>query len=265
MCNAPKTILTLFYKKNRIYLRLKKMEKNKNLSIALYNFKQELQKPENIVPILESGITFLSIWNPIVGAIMASILTSINMGLNIYSSEKAERRLKIIIQTIEKIIVKQEKGESNFEAALICPELFRNTLIFEDEERVREHLSFIEMLFSSGSMHFDDIAEALRLVNQLSGIEYKLLKKIPNEQTKWKDILEIKEIHELYITKKEYLISAFLSLINMNLVVRKLVIRHDGGPELGTINFDDDSEYIKLSLYGKLFIETIENIKSVQK
>jgi len=57
------------------------------------------------------------------------------------------------------------------------------------------------------------------------------------------------------------LTAAFLSLINMNLVVKKLVTKHDGGPELGTINFNDELEYIKLSAYGQLFLETMEEIK----
>lgn len=108
-------------------------------------------------------------------------------------------------------------------------------------------------------MDFDDIAEALRLVNQLSGIEYKILKLIPTNETKWEEILKIKDIQDIYNKKKENLIAAFLSLISMNLLVRKLAIRYDGGPELGTINFNNELEYIKLSPYGKLFLETMKN------
>jgi hypothetical protein len=237
----------------------KLMGLSNNLMSSLDKCKRALGESENIVAILESGIAFISMWNPLVAAVFGVLLSSLKIGINHESSKKIRERFDLIIQTIEKIIKRQKDGETNFEAALICPELFRNILIFEDIERAKEHLSFIETLFSSKKMDFDDIAEALRLVNQLSGIEYKILKLIPQNETNWNEILEIKEIHDLYKEKKENLISSFLSLINMNLVVRKLVIRRDGGPELGTINLDDKSEYIKLSSYGKLFLETMKN------
>jgi hypothetical protein len=237
------------------------MEPSDNLMGALEECKNSLRKSENIITIIESGIRFISMWNPLVAAIFGVVLSSLKIGININSSRKVHERLDLIIKTIEKIIKKQRDRETNFEAALICPELFRNILIFEDVERVKEHLSFIETLFSSEKMNFDDIAGALRLVNQLSGTEYKILKLIPRNETKWEELLEIKEIYDLYNEKRENLISSFLSLINLNLLVRKLVIRRNGGPELGTINFDDELEYIKLSPYGKLFLETMENVK----
>ena len=91
-------------------------------------------------------------------------------------------------------------------------------------------------------------------------MEYKILKLIPSVETKWESMLSVPEIGVLYDTQRERLTAVFLSLINMNLVVRKLVIRHDGGPELGTINYDDDLEYIRLSAYGQLFLETMREI-----
>jgi len=93
-------------------------------------------------------------------------------------------------------------------------------------------------------------------------MEYKILKLIPINETKWEDILNKNEFIYIYETQKQHLTAAFLSLINMNLVVRKLAIRHNGGPELGTINFDDDKEYIRLSAYGQLFLITMEEIKA---
>jgi hypothetical protein len=234
-----------------------------NLMIALRNYKNALKKPENVITIIESGSRFISLWNPLLAAIFGTILSSLKIGININSSRKVQERVELIIKTIEKIIMKQKTGETNFEAAIICPDLFRSVLIIENSERAKEHLLLIEALFSSEKMNFDDIAEALRIVNQLNAIEYKILKLIPKDEIKWKDVLIIEEINELYNEKKEILISSFLSLINMNLLVRKLVIRHNGGPELGTINFDDELEYIKLSAYGKLFLETMENIKKI--
>ena len=53
-----------------------------------------------------------------------------------------------IIET-KKNWIRQKAGESNYEAAVICPELFRTALIFEDEDRVKEHLYLIVMIFCS--------------------------------------------------------------------------------------------------------------------
>lgn len=236
------------------------MEEN-NLGSSLKKFCQEAAKPENILPAFSLVSIPISFWNAQIGLILQTFFSTINMGVNIFSKNKAEKRLVQIIETIYKIWEKQQAGETNYEAALICPELFRNALIFEDEERVKEHLLLIETLFSSGEMDYDSLSEALRLVNQLSCMEYKILKSIPQTDTKWNDILSINEFHTLYETQKEQLTAAFLSLINMNLVVRKLAIRHNGGPELGTINYDDDLEYLRLSAYGQLFLETLETIK----
>jgi len=232
-----------------------------NLSSALSAYKDSLKKPENALELLNAGIAFIALWNPILSAILGALTSSLKIGINENSSNKIYERLDLIIQTIEKIIIKQKEGKTNYEAALICPELFRNALIFEDIDRVKEYLLFIELLFSAGKMDFDDIVEALKLVNQLSSIEYKILKLIPKNKTKWKEILAISEVNILYKERNGNLKSAILSLINMNLIVRKLAIRHDGGPEIGNLDFNNDSEYIKLSEYGILFLKTMESIK----
>lgn len=114
------------------------MELSNDLMGALKKYKTSLKNPENIIEILESGINFISIWNPLVSVIFGVLLSSLKIGINIDSSIKARERLDWVIKTIEKIIEKQKDGKTNFEAALICPELFRNILIFEDKERVKE-------------------------------------------------------------------------------------------------------------------------------
>jgi len=63
----------------------------------------------------------------------------------------------------------------------------------------------------------------------------------------------IEEISALFDKQKQQLTATFLSIINMNIVVRKLVIITNGGPELGTINFDDDLEYIDCPPMGIYF------------
>lgn len=229
---------------------------------ALAEFYNKAVEPSNIFLALDCFLSSLALWNHELAAILKTFISAMKLGVNVLSRRKAEKRIMDIIKRIEIIYKKQQTGETNYEAALICPELFRNALIFEDEDRVKEHLALIEILFCSNKYDFDILAEALRLVNQLSSMEYKILKLIPPYETKWEDILEKKEFGHLYETQKQQLTAAFLSLINMNLVVRKLVIRHNGGPELGTINFDDDKEYIRLSAYGQLFLETMEEIKA---
>jgi len=232
-----------------------------NFENTLEIFHKEATKPENMLQAFDCFLQFISFWNPQLAAILLTFNSAIKMGVNILSRKKAEERIFQIVKTIEVIYKKQQTSEINYEAALICPELFRNALIFEDEDRVKEHLALIEMLFSSGKLDFDMFAEALRLVNQLSSMEYKILKLIPSNETKWEDLLDKKEFTVIYETQKEQLTAALLSLINMNLVVRKLAIRMNGGPELGTINFDDDLEYIRLSAYGQLFLKEMEEIR----
>ena len=237
----------------------------KKLEKAIEIFRKEAATPNNIFQAFECFLQSISIWNPGLATVLLTFNSVMKIGVNVLSKRKAEKRIILIVETIEKIHRKQLIGETNYEAALICPELFRNTLIFEDENRVIEHLAFIEVLFNSGKYDFDRIAEALRLVNRLSSMEYKLLKLVPNIETKWGEILQRDEIKNLFETQRQQLTAAFLSLINMNLVVRKLVIRHDGGPELGTINFDGELEYIRLSEYGELFLDTMGEIKKRQE
>ena len=232
------------------------------LKKSINNFRQVCSDPDNAISIIDGGLAVISLWNPQLGVILSILSSSLKIGVNTFSQKKMENRMQKIVETIEKIWYLQQKGNTNYEAALICPELFRNILIIEDDNRVKEHLALIEMLFSSEKMNFDDLAEALRLINQLSSIEYKILKLLPSEKTKWEDILKITEIYNLYNTEVERLTAAFLSLINMNLVIRKLIIRRNGGPELGTINYNDKDEYIMLSAYGKMFLKTMREIKS---
>ena len=236
--------------------------KNNDFKKELELFRNEAAKPDNILQALDCFLPPLTLQFPELATVLLTFNSIMKLGVNVLSKRKAEKRIVQIIETIAYIYKKQQEGKTNYEAALICPELFRNALIFEDEDRVKEHLSLIEALFSSDKFDFDRLAEALRLVNQLSSMEYKILKLIPSTDTKWRDILDKTEFRYLFETEKQYLTAAILSLINMNLVVKKLVVKNDGGPELGTINFDDEMEYIRLSAYGQLFLEAMEEIKT---
>ena len=110
---------------------------------------QEIAKPNNLLLIMESAAAFLSIWNPAVGSIIRAVLSTMKFGINAQSGVKAKERIELMMQSIDKIIEKQKEGQSNFEAAIICPQLFRNTLIYSDVERAKEQLKIIEKMFSS--------------------------------------------------------------------------------------------------------------------
>jgi hypothetical protein len=238
------------------------MDCSDELKTAFEKYRQMAITPSNAFLALDAANTFISLWNPLVGAIITSVTKAIQLGVNTYSCIKANERIKLIIETIERIIVKQKEGKGNYEASLICPELFRNAMIYEDMERVKEHLLLIESIFSSGKIDFDEIHEALRIVNQISSIEYKILKLMPQKETQWIRVIENKLIYEIYDKDIEKLISVFLSLINMNLIIRKTPLRVGVGPEYGVIDFHDELELTCLSSKGKLFLETIDRIKN---
>ena len=251
----------MMYKKNKKRKNIIKFEQ-KNLGKTLEKLYKEIITTKNIFSTIKIALIPISLWNAQVGILLQTFLSTISLGINVDSQKKAEDRLVLIIETIYKIWKIQQSGETNYEAALICPDLFRNALILKDEERVKEHLLLIEKLFTIENNSFNSLAELLKLINQLSGIEYKIMKLIPHVNTEWKNLLSIKELGILFETQKEHFTAAILSLINMNLVVKKLGIRMDGGPELGTIDFKDNIEYIRLSEFGQLFLKTIEEIKN---
>ena len=234
-----------------------------DLENALVNFCKEIScSTDDIFIAFNVVLTPLLLWNPLLGIVLQAFVSIAKIGVNSLSRKKAEKNLLLFSNSLLKILRQQKTGETNYEAALVCPDLIRGLLIIEDEDRVREHLYFIEAIFRSGKMDFDDLAEALRLINQLSSTEYKILKLVPVDNAYWKDMFKIKEFRNLYETQEERLTAALLSLINMNLIVKKLGIKHDGGPELGTINFNNEREYIRLSAYGQLFLNTLEEVKA---
>jgi hypothetical protein len=57
-----------------------------------------------------------------VGFILQTVLSAINLGVNIFSQRKAEKRCFWIIETINRIWKKQQDDKANYEAVLICPE-----------------------------------------------------------------------------------------------------------------------------------------------
>lgn len=230
--------------------------------IDLYRekLKNEIIKPDNLLIIIETAVSFISCWNPMVGIVLLTALSAMKIGINHNSEEKLTRRINLIVETVDKIIERQKCENTNYEAAIICPELFRETLVFTDEERAKEHLRLIEALFQSGNFDFDDISEALRLVRKLSKNEYKLIKLIPETPTKWADFILIKEIEELKNRDELRLKAALLSLMSLNLIVKTTMTTSGAGPTFGEIYFWDSSETIKLSDYGRLLKITLEKI-----
>lgn len=219
----------------------------------------------DLITAVDALIAVATLWNPAVGAVVATAMASVKIGVSVVSRRKAEIRIKQIAETILRIFENQKRGNTNFEAAIVCPDLFKSALIMTDSDRAKEHLLLIEYLFSSGNFDFDLISEAIRIVGNLTSNEYKLLKLIPRTDTKWQELLEIEEIRSYYEKDADGLEASLLSLQNQSLIVRKLAIRLNGGPELGSIDFNADIEYVRLSKYGKRFLDSLSEVAAAKE
>ena len=85
--------------------------------------------PDNMLQAFNSLMPFISLWNHGLAVVLSSFNPAMKIGVNILSRRKAERRIVQIVETIEKIYRLQLSGETNYEVALVCSELFRNVLI----------------------------------------------------------------------------------------------------------------------------------------
>ena len=215
---------------------------------------------ESVLSTLKNLNTGISFWNPGVGMMLQIITNNLEYSYNTESIKKIQERLKMMFETIDSIKEKQKKGESNYEASLLCPDLFRQALLCDDLERAKDLLLLIECLFSAGKIQFDQFQEALRIMSSLAAHEYKILKKIPSEYIIWDKFFEDKDLAEIKKSNLDDLVIAIMNLRNSNLVVIHSIQYMDGIKSI-SINFEDREEKIKLSSYGKRFLETL-NLKS---
>jgi len=219
--------------------------------------KDLLPTKESVLTTLKNVNAVVSLWNPGVGMILQIITNNLENTYNTESIEKLHDRLKMMFETIDSIKEKQKKGESNYEASLLCPDLFRQVLLCDDLERAKEHLQLIECLFSEGKIQFDEFQEALRIMFSLNADEYKILKKIPNEYSDWNKIFKDNELSEIKKNNSDNFKIAIMSLQNSNLVEVQSVL-YMGGINSISVNFEDKEEKIRLSSHGKRFLETLK-------
>jgi hypothetical protein len=227
---------------------------NENIKVWVSKMKNLLPEQVSLITTIENLNLLISVWNPVLGAIIQSVLNNTKF----IHSEKLEERLSQMMESINVIQEQQKNHETNYEAALICPELFKHVLIMEDKERVKELLCLIEKLFSAGKIDFDRILEANRIINSLSDNEYKILKIFPEVLTDWKLVLSEEWLKDLKINNKIELESIIISLTNKNLIEIKTPMRSDTSYGLN-LDFDDKEQKSKLTSYGYKFLMTMKN------
>jgi len=202
----------------------------------------------------------VSIWNPMVGMMIGTILRSAEYTYNEESQNKLKEKIEKIIALIQQIIEDQKSNQTNFEAMIICPDIFKKVLITEDREKTEYLLHLIKMLFEAGKVNYDEIDEAIRIIGDLSINEYKVLKLVPEVPTTWENVFRNEEMRKFKESLgKEYLQILLRSLFSKGLISVNTPSIHDG--KTGSIRFDHSSETICLSIYGDKFIKTLNTIE----
>ena len=213
----------------------------------------------SILAVSRNIVGVISLWNPIVRMMIGTILNSAEHSYNEESLKKLEEKIQSIILTVENIVEEQKTNKTNFEAMVICPDLFKKILITEDRDKTEYLLHLVQMIFETGKVDFDEIDEAIRIISDLSLNEYKVLKLIPKDPTTWEDIFKIEEMRNLKESSEEYLQILLMSLLNKGLILVNTPLILDGNS--GSIRFKHGSETICISVYGDKFIKTINSIE----
>ena len=101
-------------------------------------------------------------------------------------------------------------------------------------------------------------------MSQLSSNEYKILHSIPYTEIKWNKLLKEKLIKNVY-QEDPIRLAAYLESLNNKSLIRIF------SQNLWTytldyrlINLEDEKQTVKVSDYGKFFLENIEMIKKVK-
>ncbi len=215
---------------------------------------------EALLATIENVNLLVTAWNPFLGITIQTILNNVKYSINESSAKKFQERLSLMHQSISKIQEAQKTKESNLEAFFLCPELFRQSLIIDDNDRAKELLQFTEKLFTAGKLEFDRISEAMRIISNLSSLEYKILKKVQNNFTSWESFFNDQELLNFKNSYPEDFKFALFYLRNNNLVEIEKPFVMDATNNL-SIDFNDKEEKIKLSYRGKLFLDTFENVE----
>ncbi len=213
----------------------------------------------SVLTISQNIVGVISLWNPIVGMMIGAILNSAKYSFNEESKNKLEEKIKSILIAIQSITEDQKTNQTNFEAMIICPDIFKKVLITEDKEKTEYLLHLVQMIFSAGKIDYDEIDEAIRIIGELSISEYKVLQLVPKEPTTWKNLFEIEEINSIKESNEEYLQILLRSLSNKGLIIANTPLILDG--KSGSVRFDQPFETICLSTYGDKFIKTLKDFE----
>lgn len=84
--------------------------------------------------------------------------------MNEQSQIKLEKRLLDLEREIEKINNTLGGGQLNYESFLLAPEIIKEYLITDDEERAKDYIRLVAGMFSSGRIEFDSLKEALNII-----------------------------------------------------------------------------------------------------
>jgi hypothetical protein len=172
--------------------------------------------------------------------------------MNEQSQIKLEKRLLDLEREIEKINNTLGGGQLNYESFLLAPEIIKEYLITDDEERAKDYIRLVAGMFSSGRIEFDSLKEALNIISSLSKNEYRIFQLLPEGYETWNEIFPDKP----YQNDKDGWIAALNKLKSKYLIDIKLPLYP--GSVNTEIRFSDDEE-VSLTNYGKRIIETIKN------
>jgi hypothetical protein len=198
------------------------------LEKELIRCKKELNS-NNIIHLIDALPTAISLWNPFAGLIVKAALCGTKYVLNKSSEEKLKSRILMIIDCIEKIRIKQKEDNQNYEANLICPELFRKTLVSESKEKAEEYLRITECLYSTEKINFDEINEAIRIFSDLSTNEYLFIKHFKYKSyISWIDLLKNDFYKKIYEDNADE-----FDIISKSLYIKNMIILSNVGSAIG--------------------------------
>jgi hypothetical protein len=201
---------------------------------------------------IDVTIDTIAVFIPILGPFLKAIASLARIKMNEQSQIKLENRLLDLKKEIEKINNKLEGGQLNYESFLLAPEIIKEYLITDDEERAKDYIKLLAGIFSSGRIEFDSLKEALNIILSLSKNEYRIFQLLPEEHKTWNEIFPDRP----YQNDKDGWIAALHQLRSKYLIEIELPLYP------GSVNTEirfSDEEKASLTNYGKRIIETIKN------
>lgn len=201
---------------------------------------------------IDIAIDTIAVFIPVLGPFLKAIASLARNKMNEQSKIKFENRILNLEREIEKINNTLGGGQLNYESFLLAPEIIKEYLITDDEERAKDYIRLLAGMFSSGRIEFDSLKEALNIISSLSKNEYRIFQLLPEDYKTWNEIFTDKP----YQNDKDGWIAALNQLKSKYLIDIKLPLYP--GSVNTEIRFSDEEE-VSLTNYGKRIIETIKN------